>query len=281
MGTSTLTRIIATSHGCLAVEQAGNRGMPVLLIHGNSFSRYVFRHQLQGRLTEHYNLIAFDLPGHGESGNAPDPVRSYTRSGFAEATVELLDTLRVSEAVVFGWSLGGRIGIDMLTRFPGMRGLMITGTHPVGVKNMAQCFRRSSHSRAAGPQDLSEADIHGFVEAVFGASAEPVLRDSVARADGRFRRRLFEAARTGEAGDQRLAVKRSTVPLAVVNGAEDRMINLDYVDSVAYGNLWEGRYHRMAALGHAPFWEAPDDFDRILERFLHDVETGRAASRIV
>ena len=66
-----------------------------------------------------------------------------------------------------------------------------------------------------------------------------------------------------------------------MNGAEDRMINLDYVDSVAYGNLWEGRYHRMAALGHAPFWEAPDDFDRILERFLHDVETGRAASRIV
>jgi len=59
------------------------------------------------------------------------------------------------------------------------------------------------------------------------------------------------------------------------------MINLDHVDSVAYGNVWEGRCHRMAALGHASFWEALDDFDRILERFLHDVGTGRPASRIV
>jgi pimeloyl-ACP methyl ester carboxylesterase len=280
MSISTFQRTIPTSHGCLAVEQAGNGGMPVLLIHGNSFSRHVFRHQLQGRLAKRYRLIVFDLPGHGESGNAPDPMRSYTRSGFAEAAVELLETLRVNEAVVLGWSLGGHIGIDMLPRFPGMRGLMITGTPPVGLENMAQSFKSSPRSGVAGRQDLSEADIHGFVEAVFGESAEPVLRDSVARADDRFRRRLFEAARTGEGEDQRLAVKRSTVPLAVVNGAEDRMINLDYIDSVVYGNLWDGRCHRLTGLGHAPFWEAPDEFDRILERFLQDVETGRAATRI-
>jgi pimeloyl-ACP methyl ester carboxylesterase len=58
------------------------------------------------------------------------------------------------------------------------------------------------------------------------------------------------------------------------------MINLAYIDSVVFGNLWEGRCHRLTGLGHAPFWEAPDNFDRILERFLRDVETGRAASRI-
>jgi hypothetical protein len=32
-------------------------------------------------------------------------------------------------------------------------------------------------------------------------------------------------------------------------------------------------------LGHAPFWDAPGDFDPILERFLQDVESGRAATR--
>jgi hypothetical protein len=69
------------------------------------------------------------------------------------------------------------------------------------------------------------------------------------------------------------------VPIAVVNGTADRLVNLDYIDSVAYGNLWEGRCHRLAGLGHAPFWEAPGEFDPILERFLHDVETGRAAAR--
>jgi pimeloyl-ACP methyl ester carboxylesterase len=34
----------------------------------------------------------------------------------------------------------------------------------------------------------------------------------------------------------------------------------------------ERRCHRLAGLGHAPFWEAPGDFDSLLERFLRDVE---------
>ena len=44
-------------------------------------------------------------------------------------------------------------------------------------------------------------------KSIFGESAEPFLRDAVARADGRFRKRLFEAARAGEGVDQRLIVK--------------------------------------------------------------------------
>ena len=73
--------------------------------------------------------------------------------------------------------------------------------------------------------------------------------------------------------DQRLIVESSPVPLAVVNGGTDRFVNLDYFDTVAYANLWEGRCYRLSGVGHAPFWEAPGDFDLLLERFLQDVET--------
>jgi len=275
---STRQHTIVTSHGSLAVEESGQGGIPVLLIHGNSFCRGFFRHQLQGPLAENHRLIAFDLPGHGQSDNAPDPTRSYTLPALADTAVELLEKLGVTEAIVFGWSLGGHIGIEMIPRFPGMRGLMITGTPPVGRNNMAQGFNSSPQTGAAGKQDLSEADIEAFVQAIFGESAEPFLRDAVARADGRFRKRLFEAARAGEGVDQRLIVESSPVPLAVVNGGADRVVKLDYFDTVAYANLWEGRCHRLAGLGHAPFWEAPGNFDPILERFLQDVETGRAAT---
>jgi pimeloyl-ACP methyl ester carboxylesterase len=277
MSVSTGRYTLLTSHGSLAVEESGLGGLPVLLIHGNSSCRGVFRHQLQGPLAANFRLIALDLPGHGQSSDAPDPVRSYTRSGFADAAVEVLGKLGVTEAVVFGWSLGGHIGIEMVTRFRGMRGLMITGTPPVGRNNMAQGFVASPHSGAAGRQDLSEADIDAFVQAIFGESVEPFLRDAVVRADGRSRKRIFEASRAGNGVDQRLTVETSSVPLAVVNGGADRLINLEYVDTVAYANLWEGRCHRLAGLGHAPFWEAPHIFTPVLERFLRDVEAGRAA----
>lgn len=78
----------------------------------------------------------------------------------------------------------------------------------------------------------------------------------------------------GEGVDQRLTVESSRVPLAVVNGGADPIVNLDYFDTVAYANLWEGRCHRLIGLGHAPFWEVPGDFDPVLERFLQDVEGG-------
>jgi pimeloyl-ACP methyl ester carboxylesterase len=78
MSISTRQHTIITSHGSLAVEESGQGSIPVLLIHGNSSCRGVFRHQLQGRLAQIHRLIAFDLPGHGQSSNAPDPTQSYT-----------------------------------------------------------------------------------------------------------------------------------------------------------------------------------------------------------
>jgi pimeloyl-ACP methyl ester carboxylesterase len=276
MKTSTGQQIVATSHGSLAVEESGQGELPVLLIHGNSFCRGVFRNQMQGQLAKSYRFIAFDLPGHGQSSNAPDPKRTYTRPGLADAVIELLDKLDVKEAVVFGWSLGGHIGIEMIPRFPGMRGLMISGAPPVRHNQMSQGFNTSAHRSVAGQKELSEAEIDAFVESIFGESAEPFLRDAVARSDGRFRERLFEAARAGERVDQRLTVESSPVSLAVVNGDADRLVNLDYFDTVAYANLWEGRCHRLNGLGHAPFWEGPRDFDSVLARFLRDVATGHA-----
>jgi pimeloyl-ACP methyl ester carboxylesterase len=268
---------VVTSHGSLVVEERGQGGMPLLLIHGNSFCHDVFRHQLLGDLAESRRVITFDLPGHGGSSDAPDPMRSYTCSGLADAAVELLGELGVTEAIVFGWSLGGHVGIEMISRFAGLQGLMITGTPPVGRDNVAQGFVSCSHTAVAGRQDLSQADVDGFVEAIFGDSSEPFLGQAVARADGRFRKRLFEAVLAGEGVDQQLTVQSSSVPLAVVNGSADQLINLDYLNTVAYANLWGEQCRRLDGLGHAPFWEAPGVFNPVLESFLQDVATGRAA----
>jgi hypothetical protein len=59
---------------------------------------------------------------------------------------------------------------------------------------------------------------------------------------------------------------------AVVNGGADNIVNLDYFDTIAYANLWEGKCHRLRGLGHAPFWQGPRSFNPIFGRFLRDVE---------
>jgi pimeloyl-ACP methyl ester carboxylesterase len=271
MNGPTWIRTVQTSHGSLVVEECGSVGTPVLLIHGNSSCRGVFRRQFRSPLSYSRRLVAFDLPGHGQSSNAPDPVRTYTLPGLADAAIELLENLDISEAVVLGWSLGGHVGIEMLHRFPGMKGLIITGTPPVRRDGMAEGFVASPQFGLASRRDLSDSDVDAFACAMFGLPVEPFLRAAITRADGRFRQRLFEAARAGEGVEQRVAVEKSSVPIAVVNGADDRLINLDYADAVAYGNLWDRRCHRLGGVGHAPFWHASSEFNSLVERFLEDV----------
>src|SRR4051812_34476106 len=92
-------RFVYTSHGKLSVEDGGGSGTPLLLIHGNSSSRQVFARQFQSDLAARCRLIAFDLPGHGQSEDAQDPARTYSLPGLADCTVELLACLGVSSAV--------------------------------------------------------------------------------------------------------------------------------------------------------------------------------------
>jgi pimeloyl-ACP methyl ester carboxylesterase len=262
---------LSTSHGSIMVEEAGDGDLPVLLIHGNSLSREVFRKQLGGALSRKYRLVAFDLPGHGESGDALDPSRTYTRPGLASAVIEMLSLLGISEVAVVGWSLGGHIALEMASKYFGIKGLFISGAPPVSRHNMAEGFIWTSHMRLAGQQYLSSSEIDAFGAAIFGAPAPVACRRAITRADGLARKTIFEAARSGVGIDQRSLVENLAVPLAVVNGSQDPFVNLDYLNVPKYANLWEGRCHRLPGLKHAPFWEAPDVFDELLGRFIDDI----------
>ena len=132
-----------------------------------------------GRFADGYRLISFDLPGHGESSDAPDPARSYTMPGYADAAVAVLDHMGVAEAAVFGWSLGGHIGIEMIPRFPGLRGLMISGTPPVGLTDVADGFIPSPHLPLAGQEQLSDEEIGDLAELSTGGPYEPFMREAL------------------------------------------------------------------------------------------------------
>lgn len=263
---------VDTSHGRVAVEDSGEDsgtgGTPVVLLHGNSSSREIFEHQRHSPFTTGRRLIAVDFPGHGASGDAHDPLRTYTRSGLADVITELFAIMRIGEAIVVGWSLGGHVGIDLLSRFAGLKGLMITGTPPVRPGAMAEGFYASAQLSFAGRPDLSDEDVSAFARAMVGDPVPPFLPAAIRRTDKRFRDVLFKAARAGAGGDQRDAVEASKVPIAVVNGAADPLVKLDYLDSIAYGNLWDGRCHRLPGAGHAPFWQQPAAFNAVLARFL-------------
>ncbi len=273
--------VLETSHAAISVRQTHGKAMPVLLLHGNSSSKDVFRRQMEGRIGTQYQLIAMDFPGHGASSDAFDPARSYTISGYADAAIEVLEKLDIDHAVVLGWSLGGHVGIEMMTGFPGLIGLMISGTPPIGntIPAIQEGFRPHPHLGLTGRADLTEDDLRNFKEMTLGGCADEALDGALKRADGRARSNMFEHLIAGANSDQRRIAETSTVPLAVVNGAEDPIVNTDYLTGLSYAKLWDRRCYLIPRTRHAPFLEAPEVFNQIFLRFLRRME-GRLRARL-
>lgn len=260
----------ASRHGRIALTDTAGPGPAVLFIHGNSSCKEIFRGQLESLLASRMRCIAFDLPGHGQSDDAVDPARTYTFRGYAEAAIDVLHALGVHRTIVVGWSLGGHIAIDLLELGVPLAGILLTGTPPVGRADFAEGFRPHPHMGLSGKRDFTEADVLDYARDTTGVSA-PFIEHAVRRTDGRARATMFAAALADDAPNQRTAVERTRVPIAVLTGANEPFVNNDYLDRVAWGNLWGGRVTRMEGTGHATFYERPAVFNSILERFVTEV----------
>ena len=94
------------------------KGDPVILVHG-LYSSTMMNWQAPGimaDLAKHYQVIAFDNRGHGQSGK-PEAEDQYGVQ-MAEDVVRLMDHLQLRKAHVVGYSLGGMITMKLLTLRP-------------------------------------------------------------------------------------------------------------------------------------------------------------------
>jgi len=91
------------------------KGEPLLLLHGNNESIASFSEQI-GPLSKHFQVIAVDTRGHGNSTSNYQGDYSYDL--FAEDMIRLMDTLGLNGTNVLGWSDGGNTGLMMAIHHP-------------------------------------------------------------------------------------------------------------------------------------------------------------------
>ena len=98
----------------MSVMEAGT-GPAVLCLHGLGASKGSFLTTLLA-LAGRFRVIAFDLPG---SGDSDKPIGApYDAAYFAGAAVDLLDALHLERAHLIGNSLGGRVALEVGLRAP-------------------------------------------------------------------------------------------------------------------------------------------------------------------
>jgi len=101
----------------LRVQDSGNAHsgkIPVVLIHGfaGSLENWMLT---QPVLAEQTRVIAFDLPGHGESSKS---VGDGTTRTMARTVQDLMNTLSIDRAHIVGHSLGGAIALELAALGP-------------------------------------------------------------------------------------------------------------------------------------------------------------------
>jgi pimeloyl-ACP methyl ester carboxylesterase len=98
------------------VEEAG-AGTPLVCLHTAGADGRQFRHLMTDpAVTDHYRVIAFDMPWHGKS-NPPvgweDREYQLTTELYKETVLAFCDAMALDDPVVMGCSMGGRIVLHL------------------------------------------------------------------------------------------------------------------------------------------------------------------------
>jgi pimeloyl-ACP methyl ester carboxylesterase len=95
----------------------GGRGAPLVLVHGWLMSHYYFR-PIIAALEEEREVIALDLPGHGESDRPAPESFAYDYAAFSDVVDEVMGTLGIARADLMGASMGGGTALALAARRP-------------------------------------------------------------------------------------------------------------------------------------------------------------------
>jgi pimeloyl-ACP methyl ester carboxylesterase len=250
-----MSRRVAGPVGKLTVDDGGS-GDAVVFVHSIAGNTRHWSGQLE-HLRKTRRAVALDLRGHGRSEAPGDG--EYSMEAQAEDVGAVADGLGLERFALVGHSMGAGVA------------LAYAGAHP----------ERVSHLLVADPigdgTQTPEAEVRPFLEALDSPAYAETIEgywSSIAGSDGAVLERLLRDLRETPrdtivhglhavmAFDPKPALARFRGPtLAVITPANDFPYSMH--------RLGAGLPHRViAGTGHWLQIERPEEFNRILERFL-------------
>jgi pimeloyl-ACP methyl ester carboxylesterase len=126
-------------------ERHGKGGTPLVLLHGAFSAIGTSFGAMLPRLAEDREVIAFELQGHGHTPDTDRPLRLETLAADVAAGLEQLG---VSQADIFGYSLGAGVALQLVLDRPDLvRKLVLTSlaysaaAYPPGYAEMMQTIQ--------------------------------------------------------------------------------------------------------------------------------------------
>lgn len=261
-------------------EEAG-QGIPLVCLHTAGADGRQFRHLMTDpEVTDHFRLLAFDMPRHGKS-NPPAGWREeeyrLTSDAYMAAVRAFCAALELDRPVVMGCSIGGRIVLHL-------------------AMDHAAEFRALIGLEAAGRQTpwydlewLHRPDVHGgeVCAALISGLIAPQAPDEsrwetlwqyMTGGPGIFKGDLYFYRVEPDILDRVAGIDTSVCPLYILTGEYDFSCTPEDSRATA-GRIPGAAFEVMRELGHFPMSENPARFRRyilpVLERIRAESGQGR------
>jgi non-heme chloroperoxidase len=255
----------------LHVVETGNpQGRPILFIHGFSQCWLAWSRQMNSDLAKDHRLVAMDMRGHGLSEKPRD---GYGESKlWADDVNAVLQSLRLEQAVLSGWSYGSLVILDYIRHYgeDAVGGIHLVGgitklgsdeamsvitpeflaLVPGFFSTDAEDSARALESllRLCFARELSQADLYLMLG--YNVSVPPYVRQA-----------LF--SRSFDNDDLLPKIRK---PVLITHGTAEAIVKPAVVDQDKSG-MPHAQVQMIPNAGHAPFWDDPASFNQRLKTF--------------
>ena len=253
----------------LHAREWGNRAGPALLfIHGWSQSDLCWLNQVRGDLAGTFRIVTFDLRGHGLSEKPSGPEQYADGQLWADDVAAVIDQTGLEQPTLVAWSYGGYVVADYLRAYGDAR---IGAINLVGAAVILRppAFDHVGPGMLENAPDMCGPDLFANTAAtrrfLRACTCSPLSDDELAAAVAwnmvvppAVRRALLMRKLDGSD-----ALAGTSVPVLVTHGRGDVIILPSMAEHTltvcpaATASWYDG-------VGHMPFWEASDRFDREL-----------------
>ena len=268
----------------LHAREWGNAEGPALLfVHGLSQSDLCWAKQVRGDLAAGHRIVTFDIRGHGLS-EKPAGAEHYANGQlWADDLAAVIEQTELERPVVVGWSYGGYIITDFVRAYgdSALGGINLVGAavmlKPPGFVHLGPGLLENAQGMCAFDLAANVASISRFLRS---CTARPLDEHEWVTAlcwnmavPPEVRGALI--AREIDGDD---ALSNLSVPVLVTHGRDDAIVlpsmaeHTVAVCETAVASWYDG-------VGHMPFWESAERFDRELGAFARRaIDDARAAT---
>ncbi|WP_029293818.1 alpha/beta fold hydrolase [Chryseobacterium hispalense] len=247
-------------------------GQPIVLIHGWPLSDEMYEYQYQYLSRKGFRVIGITLRGFGKSDK---PYGRYDFDVFSDDIKVVLDKLKIKNAVLGGFSMGGAVVIHYVTKYNSahVSKLALFGA---AAPSWSQREGFPNGIPADAAENLIKATMTNRLDLVAGLGAAFQAKEgNISKNMERWLERInldaspyatTESIKSLKDLDLRPQLSKINIPVAIFHGVQDKSCPFIWAEDLQKG-IKNSKLIRFENSGHALFLEETNKFNTELENF--------------